>query len=216
MTDKKIKTGVSDWRFEFENRKPIELTYVSKEIEETTPDGSKVYIEAYISRDIVERVWELDMHLPATPDKISRSFLVFKNKDYSTSHEEVYDLTGHSITEISAGSWFNQGKAVLNKKNRKAEYFLRMTLEIDDCISGFARFEEWEEIDYVDGYVSDIFEVPVIKEEFKVIQYTPIICCHCDKDTGMFQENFTHLVLYHDVKCPHCSETIIYANLITC
>ena len=36
-----------------------------------------------------------------------------------------------------------------------------------------------------------------------MIRYTPIICCHCDKDTGMFQENFTHLVLYYDVKCPH-------------
>ena len=47
-----------------------------------------------------------------------------------------------------------------------------------------------------------------------MVRKHPIICSHCNKDTGMTQEEFMYYVLTHDITCPHCGKVIIYANKV--
>lgn len=42
----------------------------------------------------------------------------------------------------------------------------------------------------------------------------PIICPHCNKDTGWTQEQFMHCVLTDDLLCPHCGKVVIAVNPI--
>ena len=40
----------------------------------------------------------------------------------------------------------------------------------------------------------------------------PLVCPHCNKDTGMTQEQLMYLYLENDLNCPHCGKVVIYAN----
>ena len=39
-----------------------------------------------------------------------------------------------------------------------------------------------------------------------------IICQHCNKGSGLFNKNLTHLVLFHDLLCQNCGEIVVYSN----
>jgi DNA-directed RNA polymerase subunit RPC12/RpoP len=41
------------------------------------------------------------------------------------------------------------------------------------------------------------------------VQNDRIICKHCGKDTGKTYGQFMHIVLYHDIRCPHCNGIVI-------
>lgn len=46
----------------------------------------------------------------------------------------------------------------------------------------------------------------------------PIKCPYCKRDIGMTQEQFTFLVIEHDILCPHCGKVVIQAKrtCLTC
>ncbi len=47
-----------------------------------------------------------------------------------------------------------------------------------------------------------------------MVTKTPVICNKCERDTGMYYENFSHYVLTKDIKCPYCQSIIIKATRI--